>query len=143
MNQTEDADLDHLAMLYPELVDRAMRSQEPVADHEWIGDHRFIVRAAQFDPDTETVWRANIDVDTHPEYDTPPSVGFSKCYPLATEDWLQTWTALATGRLSGPQKLPAWETMFVVFNAALTEYHAAIGYHNRRCSHPGGSGDGE
>lgn len=112
-----------LQMLYPEFVDRAMRSQEPVTEIREVGEHRRIYSAAQYDRDSEAVWRADIDAVHHPDYDATPSVGFAKSYPTSDTRVLQKWTPLATGRLGGPQKLGPWESLFTVFNAALSVYH--------------------
>lgn len=114
---------DHLQMLYPEFVDRAMRSQEPVNEIREVGEHRRIYSAAQYDPDSGAVWRADIDVDHHPDYDATPSVGFAKSYPTSNSRVLQQWTPLGTGRLGGPQKLGPWKSLFTVFDAALSLYH--------------------
>lgn len=123
MSDSESNDLEHLQMLYPELVDRAMRSQEPVTEVREIGEYRRTYTAVQYDPKTETVWRAYIDADHHPDYESSPSVHFSKCHPTSSAKIMQKWTSLATGRLSGPQGLSAWESLFTVFNAALGVYN--------------------
>ena len=115
-------DTEHLQMLYPEFVDRAMRSQEPVTEIREVGEHRRIYSAAQYDPDNETIWRADIDADHHPDYDSTPSVTFAKSYPTSDAQALQEWTVLATERLGGPQKLGPWESLLTVFNAALGVY---------------------
>jgi len=118
----QDPDLDHLSMLYPELVDRAMRSQGPVTEIRELGTHRRVYSAAQFDLESEIVWRANI-TDYGPEFDSAPNVTFSTCCPTASPEIMQEWTSIATGRLSGPQKLAPWESLFAVFNAALRCYN--------------------
>jgi hypothetical protein len=123
MSEQSGGDTEHLQMLYPEFVDRAMRSQEPVTEIRKVGEYRRIYSAAQYDPNTETVWRADIDADHHPDYDSNPSVQFSRCYPVSDSEIRQQWTRLATGRLSGPQKLGAWESLFTVFNIALSFYN--------------------
>lgn len=111
--------LDHLHMLYPELVDRAMRSEEPITDIKWDADHRTVYTALQYDPAEQVVWRADIDtIDDRDQYDSIPQVNFSKCYPTASEDWMQGWTDIATGRLNGPHSVSAWSSLFTVFNAA-------------------------
>lgn len=122
MTMSEDGDLDHLPMLYAEIVDEAMRSQEPVTEVLDTGEHRVTYRAVQYDPNTETVWRADISADEHPDYDNEPRVKFAKCYPTSDLEMMQEWTSKATGSLSGPQKLGPWESMFTVFNEALGLY---------------------
>lgn len=122
---------EHLQMLYPEFVDRAMRSQEPVREIRESGEHRRIYSAAQYDPSSEVVWRADISADHHPDYETTPSVKFSKCYPTSSAEGMQKWTALATGRLSGPQDLEPWESLFTVFNAALGLYNREVRQNDR------------
>lgn len=114
-----DEAVEHLPMLYPEFVDRAMRSQEPVTEIREVGEHRSIYSAAQYDSGTGVVWRADIDADHHPDYEHEPTVKFSKCHPTSSAEIMQKWSALATGRLGGPQQLGAWESLFTVFNAAL------------------------
>lgn len=121
-----ETDTEHLEMLYAEIVDRAMRSQEPVTEIREVGEHRRIYSAVQYDPDDEVAWRSDIDADLHPDYDTTPSVKFSKCHPTASSETLQQWTSLATGRLSGPQDLPHWESLFTVFNVALGLYNREV-----------------
>lgn len=121
-----EQDLDHLGMIYAEFVDRAMRSQEPVTETREVGKYRRIYSAAQYDPDREVVWRADIDADHHPEWDTDPSVSFSKCYPNSTVSVMQDWSSLATGRLTGPQDLDSWNALFTVFYAALDHYHSEV-----------------
>lgn len=118
-SEQSERDTDHLAMLYPEFVGRAMRSQEPVTEIREVGEHRRIYSAAQYDPETEIVWRVDIDADYHPESDRSPRVKFSKCRPTSGHEHFQKWSALATGRLNGPQNLADWEALFTVFNAAL------------------------
>ena len=118
--------MEHLQMLYPEFVDRAMRAQEPVTRTKEIGEHRTTYEAAMYFPDSEVVWRCYIDADEHPDYDSKPSVHFSKCYPNSSASVMQNWTSMATGRLGGPQKLVPWEQMFTVFNAALGLYNRSL-----------------
>jgi hypothetical protein len=100
-----------------------MRSQEPVTEIREVGEHRRIYSAAQYDPGTEVVWRADIDAHHHPGHDITPSVSFAKSYPTLDSRAMQEWTSLATGRLGGPQKLGPWESLFTVFNEALSFYH--------------------
>lgn len=119
-------DFDHLTMLYPAFVDAAMRSEEPVTWEYHFTENRVIYKAAQYDPDAEVVWRADIEDNRNPEYESTPSVSFHKCYPTSRAEIMQSWSPLATGRLSGPKELPAWEALFTVFNAALQAYHGEI-----------------
>jgi len=122
MSDSDNNNMDHLKMLYPGFVNQAMRSQEPVTDIREVGDYRRIYSAAQYDPDSGAVWRADIDADHHGEYDTTPTVSFAKSFLESNAESMQTWTEIATGRLGGPQKLEPWESLFTVFNAALDLY---------------------
>ena len=107
--------------LYQDLIDEAQESEEPVTVVSEVSDHRHVYRAA-YEVDG-TVWRADIDtVDEREKFDSTPSVKFARCYPDSDADIMREWSSLATGRLSGPQKLPAWESLFVVFNAVLGLY---------------------
>lgn len=110
-------------MLYAEIVDRAMRSEEPLTEIREFGDDGRIYSAVNYDPEDEVAWRADIDADHNPDYDSIPSVKFSKCRPTADSEALQQWTPLATGALGGPQELPDWEALFTVFNEALDLYN--------------------
>lgn len=105
------------------LVEKAIESQEPVSDFEWRrdGEELRIDAVQEFDG---TAWRASIE---YREWsDGSPSVSFSKCQPQADHEHFRGWTAMATGRLSGPQNLPAWESLFTVFNAALHEFNREV-----------------
>jgi len=121
------SDTDHLQMIYPEFVDQAMRSQEPVTRVRESGERRRIYEAAQYDAEHEIVWRCDISADHYSDYETTPRVHFNKCYPTASNKYMQKWSSLATGRLSGPQRLQPWESLFVVFNAALGLYKSEHG----------------
>lgn len=114
---TEGTELDHLTMIHAEFVDRAMRSREPVTEIREVGSERRVYSAAYYDPSGECCWRADIDHD--PAWDSGPSVTFAKCWPTAEHESVQDWSPLATGRLSGPQKLPAWRALFEVFEAVV------------------------
>lgn len=111
------------AVIHQDLIEKARDAEQPVTeviDEKYA--HRTIYRAAQFRDGV--VWRADIDtVDDREEFDSTPSVKFSKCCPDSDVKVLRDWSPLATGRLSGPQDLPAWEALFTVFNAVLHEYN--------------------
>lgn len=117
---------DELDMLYPEFVERAMNSQEPVTRIDECGEYRTRYESAQYDPNEEIVWRCSITYDSHPENDSEPSVEFNRAMPKAEVNTLQKWSSVATGRLSGPQKLGSWESMFTVFNAALGLFNREV-----------------
>jgi len=119
-------ELNHLSMLYPELVDRAMRSQEPVTEQVKSGDYRLIYRAVNYNSESETAYMCYLDVDTHPDYDNEPSVHFSECNPTSDHDIMQEWSSKATGSLSGPQKFGRWLEYFTVFKAAAEFYRNDI-----------------
>jgi len=118
MATNDTNDLSHLSMLYPDLVDEAMRSDEPVTQKDQSGDTRLIYRAVNYDPENETAYMCYLQADTHPDYNTTPSVHFMECSPTADFDTLQEWTAKATGRLNGPQDFDTWLEYFAVFQAA-------------------------
>ena len=117
--------LEHPDMIYADFVEHAMRSEEPVTETRSSGEDRTIYSAAQYDPDAEMCWRADIAHDTRS--DGSPRVTFSKCRPTADHETLRDWSPLATGRLSGPQRLPAWEALFTVFNTVLAFYRQEQG----------------
>lgn len=108
-----------LPMLHAALVAQAMQTEGPVTETRRVGEDRFIYSAVWYDD--ETCWRCDIEIDTVHE-GFAPTVAFLKCHPTASHDTLQEWSPLATGRLSGPQKLDAWRALFVVFDAALEYY---------------------
>lgn len=113
------------SVIYQDLIDSALESEEPVTDIDEISDHRTVYRAAQ--EVDGTVWRADIDtVDEREEYDSKPSVSFARCHPDSDVRTMRKWSSLATGRLSGPQKLHDWEALFTVFNAALGVYNREV-----------------
>ena len=124
-DSTEAVEPEQLDMIYAEFVERAMQSEEPVTETRSSGGSRTIYSAAQYDPETMVCWRADIAHDLRT--DGSPHVRFSKCRPTADHEILRDWSPLATGRLSGPQCLPAWEALFTVFSAALTFYHQEQG----------------
>ncbi len=117
------SDLDREPFIYEEeLVYDAVESDEPVTKISRTSDHRTLYHA--FHEVDGTCWRATIDtLDEREEYDSTPRVKFSRCSPDADLAMLREWTDLATGRLSGPQTLPEWESLFTVFNVALGLYH--------------------
>ncbi|AFH22160.1 hypothetical protein OSG_eHP18_00015 [environmental Halophage eHP-18] len=122
MATNDTNDLSHLSMLYPELVDEAMRSDEPITEKSESGEWRLIYRAVNYNPNTETAYMCYLDVDTHPDYEHEPSVHFLECHPTANHDIMQEWSSKATGALSGPQKLDRWLEYFAVFKAATQRY---------------------
>lgn len=104
------------------LVERAKEAEEPVTEISREMDTRPLYHAVQ--EHDGTAWRVTIDTgDIRPEYDSTPHVTFARCFPDAEWEAMREWSSLATGRLSGPQSLPAWESLFTVFNAALRLYH--------------------
>ena len=114
-SETEGTALEHPDMIYSGFVERAMNSHDPVTEIRSLGDTRKVYSAAYYDQGTETCWRADIDHD--PRWDGGAGVSFSRCSPTADHGTLRDWSPLATGSLSGPQKLPAWRRMFTVFDA--------------------------
>jgi hypothetical protein len=98
------------------LVEMATGAQEPVTEVDDTGS-RVHYRAVQ-ERDGK-VWFVEI---TDGEYYDEPNVAFRRSVPDSEAEILRKWTSLATGRLSGPQQLPAWEAIFTVFNAALGLY---------------------
>ena len=102
-----------------ELVEKAMAAQEPVSEVEWSDDERTL-RVFAIQEVDGTAWFASIE-DYLPG-DGSPSVDFKSCYPHSEHRTFRKWTSLATGRLTGPQKLPDWESIFTVFNVALSAY---------------------
>ena len=109
--------LEYPDMIYAEFVERAMNADGPVTEIRPVGDTRAVYSAAQYDDETETCWRADIDHDAR--WDGGANVKFARCNPLADHEFVRDWTPLATGSLSGPQKLAAWQSLFAVFDAAV------------------------
>lgn len=114
-------DRPNYPVVHEDLIDRAKATETPVAVTE-DKRHRVICRAAQ--EADGVVWLAKIE---HSERaDGAPSVGFQRCHIGADHNSLRKWSSVATGRLSGPQRLPAWERLFTVFSAALHEYNREV-----------------
>lgn len=58
--------------------------------------------------------------------ESEPSVRFAWRVPGANTDVLRSWTAAATGGLSGPQRLWKWRQLVAVFGHALDAFVAAV-----------------
>lgn len=103
-----------------ELLEESKGAQEPVTEVEYSEDgHTLRVHAIQeYDG---VAYRAMIRSDARSDSD--PTVSLARSRWESDVGQLRDWTALATGRLSGPKDLPAWESLFTVFNAALGAYY--------------------
>lgn len=113
---------EHKEPLYQrELLEKAKGAQEPVTNVEDDGDTIRVHAIQEYDG---TAWRAMIRA--YRPSDSPPSVSFAESHWEADHKTMREWSALATGRLSGPQRLPRWESLFTVFNSALGEYKRLI-----------------
>jgi len=124
MSDDLDGVVEHPEPIYKrELLEKAKEVQEPVTEIEVSDDGRTTrVHAIQeFDG---VAWRALI---RHYEpSDGQPSVSFAKSYHDSDAKVMRDWSSLATGRLSGPQDLPSWESLFTVFNAALGKFNREV-----------------
>lgn len=126
MDDIDESDVEHLNMLYPKLVYRAMKSHDPITNIKEISETRKMYTAVYFNQENETAWRAYIDVDNYGGYDESPSIHFSKCYPNSSYESMEKWSALATGRLSGPQDVHSWHSIMKVFNTSYELYQNDI-----------------
>lgn len=104
------------------LLEKAKSEQTPVTETETSDDGRTTRIHAIQETDGEA-YRAMIRC--YEPSDSPPTVQFAKSYWDADAKVLRDWSNMATGRLGGPQDLPAWESIFTVFNAALNEFNRA------------------
>jgi hypothetical protein len=122
-----------------ELLEEAKNTKIPVTEvNVSKSGHKTRVHALQ-DYDGEA-YRAQI---THDERsDSPPKVQFEKCYWDSDVAVMQDWSSLATGRLSGPQDLPSWESLLTVFNAALRVYNRQVRDDVRTAGTDRSGGDG-
>lgn len=107
-----------------DLLQEAKFVQEPVTEveinNEW---EESVIRVHAIQEYNGTAWRCLIEDGRG---DGDPRVSFAKSYWDSDVDVLRDWSRLATGRLSGSQELPAWESLFAVFNAALGEYQREV-----------------
>lgn len=106
-----------------ELLEEAKESQEPVTEVD-VSDTGRTTRVHAIQEYDGVAYRAQITV--HKGSDSPPGVQFGKCYWDSDVGVMRDWTSLATGRLSGPQDLPSWESLFTVFNSALGLYNREV-----------------
>jgi hypothetical protein len=106
-----------------ELLEEAKDAQEPVTKVE-VSDKGRTTRVHAIQEYDGVAWR--VMIRHYSESDDPQSVSFSKSYHDSDVKVMRDWSGMATGRLSGPQDLPSWESMFTVFNAAMHEFNREV-----------------
>jgi hypothetical protein len=106
-----------------DLLEDAKDAEEPVTEVE-VSDSGRTTRVHAIQECDGVAYRAQITVDEKGE--SPPSIQFGRTYWDSDAKVMREWLSLATGRLSGPQNLPAWESLFTVFNAALGAFNREV-----------------
>lgn len=124
MAAEDDGEIQHAEPIYKrDLLEKAKEAQEPVTEID-VSDKGRTTRVHAIQEYDGVAWRAMIRYHDHS--DDPPSVKFAKSYHDSEAKAHREWWSLATGRLSGPQDLPSWESLFTVFNAALGVYNREV-----------------
>lgn len=106
-----------------DLLEEAKDAQEPVTEIETTDDG-LTTRVHAIQEYDGTAYRAMIK--HYERSDGPPRVQFAKTRWNSDAKVMRDWSDMATGRLSGPQDLPSWESLFTVFNAALGEFNREV-----------------
>jgi hypothetical protein len=106
-----------------ELLEEAKNAKAPVTEID-VSESGHTTHVHAIHECEGVAYRAQITHDEHSE--SPPNVQFGKSYYYSDVPVMQDWSSIATGSLPGPQKLPSWESLFTVFNAALSVYNRQV-----------------
>lgn len=106
-----------------ELLEEAKDAQTPVTEVD-VSENGHTTRVHAIQEYDGVAYRAQITHDDRS--DSPPGVQFGKSHWDSDVGVMRDWSSLATGSLSGPQDLPAWESLFTVFNATLGVYNREV-----------------
>jgi len=123
MSDTAESVLHSRPAYKRDLLREAIDTHEPVTEVDTAVDGA-VVRVHAIQEYDGVAYRAAIKNDERSDQD--PSVSFARSRWNSESYILRDWSSLATGALSGPQHLPAWESLFTVFNAALGVYNREV-----------------
>lgn len=105
------------------LLEKAKEAEEPVTEVD-VSKSGHVTRVHAIQEYDGVAYRAQITYDERS--DSPPRVKFGRSRWDSEVGVLADWSSLATGSLPGPQNLPAWESLFTVFNSALGLFNREV-----------------
>lgn len=124
VEDTPDSEQGYPEPIYKrDLLEEAKDAAEPVTEVD-VSDNGRTTRVHAIQESDGVAYRAQIT--SREGSDSPPSVSFGESHWDSDVKTMRKWSSLATGALTGPQNLSRWESLFTVFNAALSEFNREV-----------------